>query len=73
MSTYPDRPTGALEDRGSGDLLPKDIHFDASRTCEDCGARGAYDLHGAYLCKACAEEALEGLKSPGQSRTRGKD
>jgi hypothetical protein len=66
MTEHPDR---LPEDRFPGNILPQDVRFDPSHTCEDCGAQGAYDLHGAYLCAACAEEALRGLKSPGQSRT----
>jgi hypothetical protein len=61
----PDRPDPVPEDRFPGNLLLGDVHFDESRTCEDCGAQGAYDLRGAYLCAACAEDALRGLKLQG--------
>lgn len=70
MAASRNRPEQAAEDGFPVGLLLKDIHFDESRICQDCGARGAYDLHGAFLCKACSEEALAGLKSPGQSRSR---
>lgn len=69
MSARPARPARRLEELFPDNSLPKDVRFDENRRCEDCGAQGAYDLHGAHLCAACVEDALRGMKSPGQSRT----
>lgn len=37
----------------------REVPFDRDATCDGCGAKGAFDFMGDYLCPKCAEKAVE--------------
>lgn len=37
--------------------MTREIPFKESAICDDCGAEGAFDFMGDYLCGACLEAA----------------
>jgi uncharacterized Zn ribbon protein len=38
--------------------MGREVPFDETAHCEECGAHGAYDFMGDYLCPECADKAL---------------
>lgn len=39
--------------------MGRTVPYDPEATCDVCGAKGAYDFYGDFICTACAEEAAE--------------
>lgn len=35
--------------------MSRDVPFDKDAVCDQCGAVGAFDLMGDYLCPVCVE------------------
>ena len=35
--------------------MSREVKFDKNAICDNCGAIGAYDFMGDYLCEKCAE------------------
>lgn len=38
--------------------MGRDVPFDHAAVCDNCGAAGAFDFMGDYLCGACSQAAL---------------
>lgn len=36
----------------------RDVPFDKELKCDDCGADGAFDFMGDYLCPTCVEKCI---------------
>jgi uncharacterized Zn ribbon protein len=39
--------------------MSREVPFDPVAVCDDCGAKGAYDFMGDYLCPECASKCIE--------------
>lgn len=39
--------------------MSRDIEFEETATCDECGKKGAYDFMGDYLCPECAAKFIE--------------
>ena len=37
----------------------REVSFDENEVCDVCGAKGAYDFMGDYLCSKCAEKYID--------------
>lgn len=35
--------------------MGRDVPFKPDAICDDCGAKGAYDLMGVFFCQECLE------------------
>jgi hypothetical protein len=40
-------------------MAAREIPFNENETCDYCGAIGAYDFMGDFLCENCTDEYLE--------------
>lgn len=38
--------------------MSRDIVFEPMAVCDECGAGGAYDFMGDYLCMACSQKYI---------------
>lgn len=43
---------------GAESRVSRDVPFKRDAVCDDCGAKGAFDFMGDYLCPACSEKAI---------------
>ena len=39
--------------------MTKELEYDPDLTCEICGAEGAYDVYGDYICPKCMSKEWE--------------
>lgn len=39
--------------------MGRDVPFKPEATCDECGAKGAYDFMGDYFCQKCTDEAFD--------------
>ena len=39
--------------------MSRDVYYDKNAKCDECGAVGAFDFMGDYICMKCANKAIE--------------